>query len=188
MLSFDSSVAAAFLSAIAAIAAALATWRSPISAAKIAEKLRREGDTQTEARRFQLNVFAQIMQGRAEIASEDTVRALNSIDIAFSKSVRVREQWAELYQALNTSPWQAHIVDERMRKLLREMAQELGLAEQLRLDDFGRIYFPNALAQDREMKALQRDATMKQLLTPLDTDQDTSSVTLDKWPPKPSTV
>lgn len=63
-------VVAAFLSAVAAIAAAIATWRAPISAAQIAERLRRQGDSELEARRFKLNVFATIMQGRAELASE----------------------------------------------------------------------------------------------------------------------
>jgi hypothetical protein len=125
------------------------------------------------------------MQGRAELASEDTVRALNSIDVAFNKSNIVRESWAELYQALNSSPWQAHVVEERMRKLLREMAQELGIADTLRLDDFGRTYFPTALAQDREMRALERIAALKRLTGQAAPEQNVASDAESLWPPKP---
>lgn len=39
---------AAGLSAVAAIAAALAAWRAPISAARLAEKLRREGEEDSQ--------------------------------------------------------------------------------------------------------------------------------------------
>ena len=178
-------VIAAFLSAVAAIAAAVATWRAPISAARMAEQLRRQGDNELEARRFKLNVFALLMQGRAELASEDTVRALNSIDVAFNKSVPVREAWAELYQALGIAPMQNHVVEERVRKLLREMAQELGIADTLRLDDFARTYFPTALAQDREMRALQRRETLKQLTGPAAPEQNLADPSASLWPPKP---
>lgn len=179
------SVIAAFLSAVAAIAAALATWRAPITAAKMAETLRRQGDNEAESRRFRLNVFALIMQGRAELYSEDTVRALNSIDVAFNNSVPVREAWAELYQALNTAPLQNHVVDERIRKLLREMAQDLGIADTLRLDDFARTYFPTALAQDREMRALERQETLKRLTGRSAPAQNVADPNAMLWPPKP---
>lgn len=182
----DPALIAASLSAVAAIAAAIATWRAPISAARMAETLRRRGDNEVEARRFKLNVFALIMQGRAELASEDTVRALNSIDVAFNNSGLVREAWAELYQALGTDPLVKHVVEERVRKLLREMAQDLGIADTLRLDDFARIYFPTALAQDREMRALQRQHTLKQLTGPAAPEQNLADQTTSLWPPMPS--
>jgi hypothetical protein len=179
-------VIAASLSAVAAIAAAVATWRAPISAAKIAEHLRRQGDNELESRRFRLNIFATVMQGRAEIWSEDTVRALNSVDVAFYNSVDVREAWAELYQALNTEPIPMVVVDERTRKLLREMAKNLGLADSLRLDDFGRVYFPTAIAEDRHMRSLQRREAMQRLTTPQATTDENAVEELEKkWPPAP---
>ncbi|QDK31961.1 hypothetical protein DM450_03995 [Sphingomonas sp. IC081] len=75
-----------------------------------------------------------------------------------------------------------------MRKLLREMTKELGLGDTLRLDDFGRIYFPNALAQDREMKSLQREAAMKQLLGQQEDQIEDSNITESIWPPKPNNL
>lgn len=160
----DPSVLAASLSAVAAIAAAVATWRGPISAARMAETLRRNAEAAADSRRFKVNVFAQLMQERAEIYSADAVRALNSIDVAFSDAVSVREAWSELYQALNSQPIAPpHVLDERIRRLLREMAQSLGIGDKLRIDDFGRVYYPNALVEERRVRDLERSAALARL-------------------------
>lgn len=177
----------AFIAACGALSAtfsAIAAWRMPVSAARLAERMRTENERKSQERQFKLNVFAEIMQGRAEIYSEYSVRALNSIDIAFHKSDPVREAWAELYQALNTKGTPEHVIDERLRKLLREMAQEIGLAESLRLDDFGRIYFPTALAEDSHIRAMQRKDSLERLLGQRKEEADTQQIN-DKWPPKP---
>jgi hypothetical protein len=126
----DPSVFAAFLSAGAAIAAAIATWRGPLTAAKLSDILRVSSDRATNARQIRPNVFAAVMQGRAEIYNEDTVRALNLVDVAFSDDMDVREAWSELFQALShTSP--DHVIDERLRRLLRTMSINLGLITRL---------------------------------------------------------
>lgn len=182
----DPSLIAAFLSAIAATAAAIATWRGPISAARMAESLRRSAEVAADSRRFKLNVFASLMQERAEIYSADAVRALNSIDVAFSDEVEVREAWSELYQALNSKPVAPpHVLDERIRKLLREMASSLGLADKLRLDDFGRVYFPTALAEERRVRELERVAALARLSVQSSPAANTTEPTTALFPPKP---
>jgi hypothetical protein len=179
----DWSATSALLSAIAASAAAIATWRAPISAAKLAEKLRRQADIATDQKRFRLNVFAQVMQGRAEIWSEDTVRAINSIDVAFNDVPADREAWAELFQALSSNEIAVHVREERLRKLLKEMSLSLGLADTLRLDDFARVYFPTAVQEDRQLRDLQRRAALRQLTG----EPATQQVALpSKWPPAPT--
>lgn len=187
----DPSVFAAFLSAVAAIAAAVATWRGPLAAAKMAETLRQQSADAQEARRIKLNVFAAVMQERADISAEDSVRAFNLIDLAFSDSITVREAWAELHQALNTAPLVNHVVDERLRRLLREMASDLGLSSKLKQDDFGRVYFPTALAEERNVRRLERAAALARLtgaISPVSNaaSNDREDLTDSKWPPKPS--
>lgn len=177
---------AAFLSAVAALFAAIATWRGPLSAAKLSESLRQASDQEAERRRFRLNVFATIMQERAQIYSMDGVRALNSIDVAFSDAAAVREAWAELYQALNTEPMPEHVVDERIRKLLREMSAELGISERLRLDDFGRIYYPKALSEEHKLQHLERVAALSRLQNKSSPASNTSVPEPNPWPPQPS--
>lgn len=94
------------------------------------------------------------MQNRREIWHEDAVKAFNLIDVAFANSIPVREAWAELLLGSNASPYVDHIIDERLRKLLREMASDLGLSSSLRQDDFGRVYLPNALLEERSVRDL----------------------------------
>lgn len=174
------------LSAVAAIAAAIATWRGPLSAAKMAESLRRSAEVDADRRRFKLNVFTQLMQERAEIYSAEAVRALNSIDVAYSDSSLVREAWSELHQAFNSQPSApAHVLDERIRKLLREMAKSLGIGDTLRIDDFGRVYYPNALSEERKVRDLERGAALARLSSQASPAANTVDTTANLFPPKP---
>lgn len=182
----DPSVIAAFLSAVAATAAAVATWRGPISAARMAETLRRSAEVDADRRRFKLNVFAQVMQERAEIYSAEAVRALNSIDVAYSDSPTVREAWSELHQAFNSQPASPlHVLDERIRRLLREMANALGIGDTLRVDDFGRVYYPNALREERKVRDLERSAALARLSTQTFAAANSTEASDDLFPPKP---
>jgi hypothetical protein len=180
-------VIAAVASAIAAMAAAIATWRGPITAARMAEELRRTAESDADKRRFKLNIFASLMQERAEIYSTDAVRALNSIDIAYADNGSVREAWSELFQALTGNPMAPdHVIDERIRNLLRQMAADLGISDTLRLDDFARVYYPNALADERRVKDLQRKSHLAQLTGQTDTAGNELATLEGKWPPKPA--
>lgn len=180
-------VIAAVASAIAATAAAIATWRGPIAASRMAEELRRSAESDADKRRFKLNIFASLMQERVEIYSSDAVRALNSIDVAYADNGSVRESWSELYQALTGDPLApAHVIDERIRNLLRQMASDLGISDSLRLDDFARVYYPNALADERRVRDLQRKSHLAQLTGQSDASANKAPALEDRWPPKPT--
>lgn len=186
---FEPAVVAAFLSAIAAVAAAVATWRGPIAAARMAEELRRQNQDEHESRSLRPSVFVSIMQNRREIWHEDAVKAFNLIDVAFANSIPVREAWAELLLGLNASPYVDHIIDERLRKLLREMASDLGLSSSLRQDDFGRVYLPNALLEERSVRDLERKAALKRLTgetSPASNSSELPDTVQAKFPPKPT--
>lgn len=177
---------ATFFSAVATGFAALNTWRAPIASAKLSEKLRRDGDIAHEHKKSKLSVFSILMEERASTYySEAGVGALNLIDVVFNDSLEVREAWAELYesyQSVNNLP--PHIQDERRRKLLMAMAKDIGLAGQLRIDDFSRVYIPTVLAQDRLIK----DITRQQTLTKLQSQaaaENSASLQNTIWPPKP---
>ncbi|MCV9941155.1 hypothetical protein OIU35_32815 [Boseaceae bacterium BT-24-1] len=186
-------IIAAFLSFLATVSAAVAAYRAPIAAAEYAETLRRKSADDDNRRRIKLNVFGQIMQERADISQRDCVVALNLIDVAFYDAPDVREAWAELYQSLDSARQvPGHVRDERLRKLLRAMAADLGLADNLRLDDFGRVYFPNTVAEENEVRRLERQATMKRLsaqsapaqaqASPAETVSNSQT---PGWPPRP---
>ncbi|MDK2766853.1 MAG: hypothetical protein KYX69_03945 [Sphingomonas sp.] len=155
----------------------------------MAEELRRQNQDEHESRSLRRSVFVSIMQNRREIWHEDAVKAFNLIDVAFANSIPVREAWAELLLGLNASPYVDHIIDERLRKLLREMASDLGLSSSLRQDDFGRVYLPNALLEERSVRDLERKAALKRLTgetSPASNSSELPDTVQAKFPPKPT--
>lgn len=175
----------AIFSAAATAFAAIATWHAPKTAAKLAESLRREAERDAEGHKLKLNVFITLMQERAQIYSDNGVRALNLIDVVFNDSRSVREGWSELFGAFHIKPIQQHVIDERLRKLLAAMAKDIGLSDALRNDDFARVYRPIVQEQEQFIKDMQR----RQILARLQ-DQDASAAgpattQNAQWPPKP---
>ena len=174
----------AIFSAIATGFAAFATWYAPEAAAKLAEALRRDSERAQQRQTHKLHIFATLMQERAAIYSENGVRALNLIDVVFSDARKVREAWAELFLIFSSNPIPAHVLEERLRKLLIAMAEEIGIGEGIRTDDIGRVYSPTAIAQERLIRDLQRQQTLAALQAQGSPAANTA-VTLIQWPPKP---
>jgi len=185
---------AALLSAVAAIAAVVAAIHGPRSAAALAERMRKDTERENERRRMKLHVFSVLMQERVTIASADAVRMLNSIDFVFSDAPKVREAWADLFEIFSTSENpHPQLREEKLRLLLKEMAADIGLSDTLKVDDIGRIYHPNALAQEHELQMLQRQHALMQMRSygrghqqqQLPPPQVNIGL-VDKFPPKPS--
>ena len=123
------------------------------------------------------------MQERAQIHSDEGVRALNLIDVVFNESLEVREAWSELYLAFHMKPLVQHVLDERLRKLLGAIAKDVGLTDKLRNDDFGRVYFPVVQEQERFIRDMQRQQTLERLQGQNAAGASTTNLV---WPPKPS--
>lgn len=181
-------VVAAFLSAVATGIAAWAAWKGPVAAARAAEDLRRSNDDIYERRRLKMWVFSTLMQERAYIASIDAVRALNLIDVVFRDATEVREAWANLFLAYATdSTVPRHVQEERLRLLLREMALDLGIANSLRGDDLGRVYYPQAIEEEERLRQMERKVALSRIQSQLN---PTANTVVDSpapvvWPPRP---
>jgi hypothetical protein len=175
----------AVFSAIATALAAIATWRAPAAAARLAETLRRDAERQDERQRQKLSVFATLMQERAQIYSDSGVRALNLIDVVFNESRDVREAWSELFLAFQMKPLVKHVMDERLRKLLGAIAKDIGLADELRNDDLGRVYFPDVKAQEQFIKDKQRQQLFASLQGQGAEGAGAAGFQNTVWPPKP---
>jgi hypothetical protein len=178
---------AAFSAAASAVATALAayaSWRGPRAAAEMAEKLRRDAEADNERKRQKFWVFATLMQERSAIYTETAVRALNTIDAVFHDVRRVREAWAELYLKVNSQNMQASGCADELRRLLAAMASDIGLADEFGHADAARIYIPNALAQERLVRDLERQQALARLQGSSPTANATSQV-VALFPPKP---
>lgn len=178
-------LAAAIFSAIATAFAACATLIAPKAAAQFAETLRRDAERHNERHRLKLQVFSTLMQERAQIASDQGVRALNLIDVVFNDAREVREAWAELFLAFYMKPLVQHVIDERLRKLLGEMAKDIGLDDQLRTDDLGRVYFPVVQAQEQFIKDMERQRLLSILQEQPAAGAGAAALPTSPWPPKP---
>jgi len=179
------SAATALFSAIATGFAAYATWQAPRSAAELAEKLRRMSEHAQERQKQKLSIFGTLMQERAAVYSEDGVKALNLIDVVFNDCREVREAWAELFLIFGIDPIPSHALDERLRKLLSAIAKDVGLGENLRTDDLGRVYSPNAVTQDRMIKDMQRQQMLASLQGKSSPAANTAATENNVWPPTP---
>lgn len=175
----------AIFSAIATGLAAIATWRAPTAAAKLAESLRRDAERHDERQRQKISVFASLMQERAQIHSDNGVRALNLIDVVFNESRDVREAWSELFLAFHMNPLVQHVIDERLRKLLGSIAKDIGLSDELRNDDLGRVYYPNVMAQEQLIRDLQRQQLLTSLRGQGAAGAGATGPQNTLWPPKP---
>jgi hypothetical protein len=165
IMKLDAQALAALFSALAATAAAYTAWKGPITAARIAEAMRQENDKILQKHRIKLNVFGALMEGRSAWYSPETVNAFNLIDIAFIDNTKVRDAWAALYVSLDENKRiPEHEKQTRFRNMLKEMADDLGLSTSLRLDDFDRVYFPNALQEEQNLKFLQRKESLRVLM------------------------
>jgi hypothetical protein len=185
------SAIAASLSAIATGLAAYATWRVPFRAAEYAENRRNVIDTNNEKMRLKRLIFFTLMQERAAIYSNESVKALNSIDIIFHDDQNVRDAWAELYASLhpeNGIP--EHTKSDKIKTLLKEIASVIGLSNTLRNDDFLRIYYPRVMADEENLRHLQRKSVINQLISQSENEDEigdnTASKTINLFPPKPT--
>jgi hypothetical protein len=181
--------ASAILAAIAAIFSALAAWKGPIAAARLAEVMRRENDGAVERRKTKMFVFTTLMQDRITFYTPEAVRAFNLIDVVFSESRPVRDRWAEFFASLDPAKQMPeHEKQKRFRDLLSAMAQDLDLGDCLRLDDFERVYYPNALQEELNVQTLQRRAILKQLdgSSSPNANSTPSQIASQEFPPAPT--
>lgn len=182
-------VVTSIFAALATLFAAIATWSGPQAAARLSEKLRERTEDQLERRRIKYSIFSTLMQERAQIYSQEAVRALNLIDVAFNDSRSVREAWFELFTAFDKSKGiPAHAQDERLRHLLQAMSNELGLGDGFRSDDFNRVYYPDAIAREQRLKALQQEALIRELQGGSSPSANSAPVFLSSksFPPRPN--
>jgi hypothetical protein len=166
---------AAFATTWAAVAtsrAVAATKKAPIDAAQLAASLQ---DT-SERRRLKLWIFGTIMQNRQFLGEPDSVKALNLIDTVFHNVPEVRDAWANLFAALNDQrnfppAGPAPVIDERRTALLASMARDLGLMQDFRPDDFARIYLPQSVVTEMQLRTRQRAAALNALAAADETPQ-----------------
>ena len=125
------------------------------------------------------------MRARGVQITRDSVASFNLIDLVFKDSQKVRDAWAELYSAygkLNETP--NIYITQLLTSLLRVMAEDLGLSEDLRSADFERYYYPTALAEEDRARIAHQKAVISQLQSAASRDSSEERTSL--FPPRPT--
>lgn len=100
----------------------------------------------SEKRKQQLKVFEVLMAYRYMIHAEESVKAINSIDVVFYDNKDVRKALeAFINETAKKSEFNPNVGDKYL-KLLEEMAKALKL-EDIHWDNIKQSYYPNGLAQ-----------------------------------------
>ena len=102
-----------------------------------------------------LRVFETLMAYRYMISSEESVKALNSIDIIFYKDRAVRKAYKDFLNEADKKPELNPNIADKHLKLLEEMSKVLKLGE-IHWDDIKRTYYPKGLSEKLQEETLLR--------------------------------
>lgn len=95
-------------------------------------------------------LFGTLIATRHSPLTEESVRALNMIDVVFFNSQPVRKLWREYFDMLNNGGlnnpvgWAAR--SKKNLELITEMAKVLGYGKEISHLDVDRVYYPEGLA------------------------------------------
>ncbi len=113
-------------------------------------------------------IFTTLMSKRYEIPAEESVEALNMIDVVFYESPKVRTAWKNFVDAtdLPDSPNRDQTVQDKHLKLLEVMAEDIGY-KKIKWDEIKHYYYPIGLSSKKQdettLRKVQISAAIAQL-------------------------
>ena len=150
---------------LAACVAVWATFRAPKTAAYFAETLRSTNERIEESRRLKLFVFTTLMQFRSQIASYNSVAALNLIDVVFMDSKEVREAWRDFHLSTAATPFVMATTVERYHAIIEKISRDLGLNQEITISDIRQSYYPKGLGEMDEAALLETQDKLQRFRT-----------------------
>ena len=102
-----------------------------------------------------MKIFETLMSYRYMIVAEESVHALNSIDVVFYKESSVRKAYADFLNEADKKPELDPNIADKHLKLLEEMAKSLKL-KNIHWDDIKHSYYPNGLREKTQEETLLR--------------------------------
>jgi hypothetical protein len=122
-----------------------------------------------ETRDHKLNLLGTLIGSRHAPTGDDTIRALNLIDVVFYNAPRVRALWHEYFGMLNNAGLNNPLgIAQRQKKnleMITEMAKVLGYGDAITHLDVDRVYYPIALEERARRDATITDGFAKLLET-----------------------
>lgn len=122
----------------------------------------------SQKKKEKTKIFEILMAKRYEIHSEESVEALNKIDVVFYNSKNVRKAWKDFCDAANASDiaQKPQLISDKHLKLLEEIAKDIGY-KNIQWDNIKDYYFPTGLSTRKQDEAILRrvqiDAALAQI-------------------------
>lgn len=93
-----------------------------------------------------MDIFKTLMSNRYEISAEESVKALNSLDVIFYKNSDVRKAYKDFLDEADKNPDLHPNIEDKHLKLLEEMSKVLKL-KNIHWDAIKRYYYPQGLSE-----------------------------------------
>lgn len=111
----------------------------------------------SQIKQEKIRIFKILMSTRYDISTEESVAALNMIDVVFYKSSKVRTVWREFNDVTKQpeSNTKAQAISDKHLGLLEVIAEDIGYKE-IRWEDIKQYYYPVGLSNRRQDEAILR--------------------------------
>ena len=123
---------------------------APIIAVVVAQMLQ----DRAEKRKDKMRIFQTLMTSRIYGSwTQESVNALNSIDIVFCDDLNVRNAWKDLndkYHVSNPDQSQLKKIEQAQYRLLESMANALGYKDKITWETIQNPYIPDGLVNQLE--------------------------------------
>ena len=117
-----------------------------------------------------LHVFETLMSYRYMISAEESVKALNTVDIIFYKDSAVRKAYSDFLNETDKKPEFNPQIGDKHLKLLEEMAKALKL-KNIHWDEIKHSYYPTGLSQKISEEATLRKMQIQSAAVALNNEQ-----------------
>ena len=125
-----------------------------------------------------MQIFETLMAGRYMVFSQESVNAMNSIDVIFYKDEKVRQAYKDFINETEKKPETNPNIGDKYLKLLEEMAKVLGY-ENIHWDDIKRSYYPNGLADKTREETMLRKMLIESATANISIKQDSQNTPSD---------
>lgn len=122
-----------------------------------------------------MRIFETIMATRFMVSSEESVRALNSIDVVFYKNKDVRVAYQNFLNETDKKPPVPQSIEDKHLKLLEVMSKALKLKD-IQWDQIKHTYYPEGLAQKIEEENVLRKMQIQNVAAGLHDNESQKNV------------
>lgn len=127
----------------------------------------------SQIKQEKIRIFKILMSTRYDISVEESVSALNMIDVVFYKSPKVRTVWREFNDVTKQpeSNTKTQDISDKHLRLLEVIAEDIGYKE-IRWEDIKQYYYPVGLSNRRQDEAVLRKVQIDAGLAQIKKEQE----------------